>query len=181
MGDAAAPHGFRPASSADPTMLRHWISTPEVVHWRGDLDEQYDMLDADLYEPGIVMHIVTHDGRPFAYAQRYAEHIWPQPHFAALPAAARAIDDLIGAPDMFGAGHGSAFLRQLAALLIAEGAPLVAIDPDEAGLRQGRIRRLAGGMVVVAQAASSGVIAQAQSLPHHSGAAIGRALSHVLP
>lgn len=141
MGDAAAPHGFRPASSADPTMLRRWISTPEVVHSRGDLDEQYDMLEADLYEPGMVMHIVTHDGRLFAYAQRYAEHIWPQPHFAALPAAARAIDDLIGAPDMFGAGHGSAFLRQLARLLIAEGAPLVAIDPDEAGLRQGRIRR----------------------------------------
>ena len=40
---------------------------------------------------------------------------------------------------------------------------------------------LAAGMVVVAQAASSGVIAQAHSLPHHSGAAIGRALSHVLP
>lgn len=40
---------------------------------------------------------------------------------------------------------------------------------------------LAGGMVVVAQAASSGVIAQVESLPHHSSAAIGRALDHVLP
>jgi hypothetical protein len=40
---------------------------------------------------------------------------------------------------------------------------------------------LVGGMVVVVQAASSGVIARAQSLPHHSSAAIGRALDHVLP
>jgi hypothetical protein len=40
---------------------------------------------------------------------------------------------------------------------------------------------LAAGMVVVAQAACSGMIAQTQSLPHHSDAAIGRALSHVLP
>jgi hypothetical protein len=40
---------------------------------------------------------------------------------------------------------------------------------------------LIGGMVVVTQAASSGLIARAQSLPQASGAVIGRALDHVLP
>jgi hypothetical protein len=40
---------------------------------------------------------------------------------------------------------------------------------------------LAAGMVVVVQAASSGVIARVQSLPDHSSAAIGRAMDHVLP
>jgi membrane protein YqaA with SNARE-associated domain len=40
---------------------------------------------------------------------------------------------------------------------------------------------LAGGMVVVVQAASTGVLAQIRTLPHHSSAAIGRALDHVTP
>jgi hypothetical protein len=38
-----------------------------------------------------------------------------------------------------------------------------------------------GGMVLVVQVASSGAIARAQALSNHSGAAIGRALGHVLP
>jgi hypothetical protein len=38
-----------------------------------------------------------------------------------------------------------------------------------------------GGMIVVVQAASSGVITQVQALPDHSSAAIGRALGHILP
>jgi hypothetical protein len=40
---------------------------------------------------------------------------------------------------------------------------------------------VAGGMVLVVQVASSGAIARAQALSNHSGAAIGRALGHVLP
>jgi hypothetical protein len=32
----------------------------------------------------MVMRIVSFKGRPFAYAQDYAVHVWPQPHFARL-------------------------------------------------------------------------------------------------
>jgi RNA polymerase sigma-70 factor (ECF subfamily) len=39
----------------------------------------------------------------------------------------------------------------------------------------------AGGLVVVAQTAATGVLARVQSLPDHSTAAIGRALDHILP
>ena len=42
---------------------------------------------------------------------------------------ARAIDAFIGEPAMIGRGHGAAFLRQLAMSLVADGAPLIAIDP----------------------------------------------------
>src|SRR5262249_32139764 len=85
--------------------------------------------------------IVSFAGSPFAYAQDYAVHVWPQPHFAHLPVGARAIDAFIGEPDMIGRGHGAAFLRILALRLIAEGAPLVAIDPDVDNTPAGPMQR----------------------------------------
>ena len=110
-------------------MLRQWLHAPEVVRWWGDPDEQALLLRADLGEPRMVMQIISHEGRPFAYAQNYEVHAWPQPHVDHLPAGSRAIDAFIGEPDMIGRGHGAAFLRLLAERLRAEGAPLVAIDP----------------------------------------------------
>jgi aminoglycoside 6'-N-acetyltransferase len=138
------PYAFRPATRDDLPMLRVWLSTPAVVRWWGDPDEQYALLKADLKEPRMVMRIVSHRGRPFAYVQDYAVHVWSQPHFAHLPEGARAIDAFIGEPDMLGAGHGSAFLRRLAQRMVAEGAPAVAIDPDEDNLRARRAYAKAG-------------------------------------
>ena len=57
-------------------------------------------------------------------------HSWAQKHLDHLPADARAIDAFIGVPEMLGKGHGGRFLRQLAMMLVEQGAPLVAIDPD---------------------------------------------------
>ena len=54
------------------------------------------------------------------------------------------IDSFIGAPEMIGRGHGSAYLRLLAQRLVADGAPLVAIDPDAANLRARRAYAKAG-------------------------------------
>ena len=74
--------------------------------------------------------IVEFDGMPLAYAQAYCVHSWQQKHLEHLPADARAIDAFIGVPEMLGNGHGGRFLRQLAMMLVEQGAPLVAIDPD---------------------------------------------------
>jgi aminoglycoside 6'-N-acetyltransferase len=60
------------------------------------------LLWEDMDEPRMVMRIVCFEGRPFAYAQDYAVHVWPQPHFAHLPSGSRAIDSFIGEPDMIG-------------------------------------------------------------------------------
>ncbi len=138
------PYAFRPATAADLTMLRSWLETPEVVRWWGDPEEQEALLREDLDEPGMTMWIVSHDGRPFGYAQHYEVHRWPQPHFQAMPAETVAIDAFIGVPDMIGGGHGSAFLRQLAERLLADGAPCVAIDPDTANFRARRAYARAG-------------------------------------
>jgi aminoglycoside 6'-N-acetyltransferase len=117
---------------------------PEVVRWWGDPEEQAALLRTDLDEPQMVMRIVSRAGRPFAYAQDYAVHAWPQPHFAHLPPGSRAIDAFIGEPDMIGRGHGAAFLRLLATRLMEEGAPLVAIDPDVDNVRARRAYENAG-------------------------------------
>ena len=126
---AGSAYVFRQCVKEDLAMLDIWLRAPEVVRWWGNPEEQARLLEEDLDEPGMTMRIVSFHGRPFAYAQHYAVHRWPQPHFESLPKGSRAIDAFIGEPDMVGKGHGSSFLRLLAEQLIDEGAPLVAIDP----------------------------------------------------
>jgi aminoglycoside 6'-N-acetyltransferase len=140
----AIPYSFRPASKNDLPRLSRWLRTPEVARWWGDPREEFETLCADLAEPRMTMLIVALRGRPFAYAQHYEVHAWPQAHLAHLPQGARAIDSFIGWPSMIGRGHGQAYLRLLADQLLAEGAPLVAIDPDAANLRARRAYEKAG-------------------------------------
>jgi aminoglycoside 6'-N-acetyltransferase len=128
-------YAFRPAIRADLPMLRGWLETPEVRRWWGDPDEQFALLDADLDDARMTMRIVSFDGKPFAYVQHCLVHDWAQTPFAYLPADARAIDAFIGESMMIGKGHGGRFLRLLAEELIADGAPLLAIDPDSANGR----------------------------------------------
>jgi aminoglycoside 6'-N-acetyltransferase len=137
-------YSFRAARPEDMPLLRAWLRTPEVARWWGDPDEQAAMLEEDLTEPGMVMRIVSFDAEPFAYAQDYAVHRWPQAHFAGLPSGARAIDSFIGEPEMIGRGHGSVYLRLLAERLQAEGAPAVAIDPAADNMRARRAYEKAG-------------------------------------
>jgi aminoglycoside 6'-N-acetyltransferase len=153
-------YAFRPAARQDLPLLQRWLLTPEVVRWWGDPADQAALLRGDLDEPSMVMRIVSLEGRAFAYAQDYEVHVWPQPHFAHLPAGSRAIDSFIGAPDMIGRGHGSAYLRLLAQRLRVEGAPVVAIDPDQHNLRARRAYEKAGfrGSTVVETGAGPAIL-----------------------
>jgi aminoglycoside 6'-N-acetyltransferase len=137
-------YSFRLASSDDLPRLRRWLNAPEVRRWWGNPSEQFDFLRGDLNEPLMTMRIVSLSGQPFAYAQDYDAHSWPQPHLSDLPKGSRAIDSFIGWPSMVGRGHGQAYLRLLAERLCAEGAPLVAIDPAEGNLRAQRAYEKAG-------------------------------------
>jgi aminoglycoside 6'-N-acetyltransferase len=139
-----APYAFRPLAEADLARMRRWLRTPEVARWWGDPRREFEGLRADLREPRMAMRIVSFRRRAIAYAQHYEVHAWPQEHLAHLPAGARAIDSFIGLPSMLGRGHGSAYLRLLAEFLCAEGAPLVAIDPDASNLRARRAYAKAG-------------------------------------
>ena len=110
--------------------LRRWLVTPEVARWRGDPDEQLALIAEDLGTSEMKQWIVSCGDRPFAYAQAYEVHAWPQAHLAPLPLGAMAIDTFIGDPKMLGRGHGGRFLRALAERLVADGAPMIALDPD---------------------------------------------------
>ena len=139
-----SPYCFRPAATDDLPRLRCWLSAPEVVRWWGDPRDELELLRADLNEPRMTMRIVSFNGRPFAYAQDYEVHAWPQAHLMHLPRRSRAIDSFIGRPTMIGRGHGPAYLRLLAERLSAEGAPLVAIDPAIDNVRAWRAYGKAG-------------------------------------
>ncbi|HEY6258788.1 MAG TPA: GNAT family N-acetyltransferase [Xanthobacteraceae bacterium] len=151
---------FRRTVRDDLPLLQRWLRTPEVSRWWGDAQEQEALLREDLDEPAMVMRIVSFEGRPFAYAQDYEVHVWPQPHFAHLPQGSRAIDSFIGEPGMIGRGHGCAYLKLLAARLTAEGAPVVAIDPDRDNLRARRAYEKAGfhGSTVVETEAGPAIL-----------------------
>ncbi len=97
---------------------------PECGCW-GGFSSLLSRPRANSQEPRMTMRIISFNGRPFAYAQDYEVHSWPQTHLAHLPQGSRAIDSFIGWPSMVGRGHGQAYLRLLAERLCAEGAPLV--------------------------------------------------------
>jgi aminoglycoside 6'-N-acetyltransferase len=139
-----SPYSFRSAAIDDLPRLRRWLHTPEVQRWWGEPRKELKLLRADLDEPRMTMRIVLFDGKPFAYAQDYEVHAWPQSHLAHLPQGSRAIDSFIGWPSMIGRGHGQAYLRLLAERLCIEGAPLVAIDPAIDNVRARRAYEKAG-------------------------------------
>jgi aminoglycoside 6'-N-acetyltransferase len=151
---------FRPLTCADLPMVVHWLGTPEVVRWWGDPKEQIDLITEDLDDPLMRQWIVEHEGRAFAYLQAYLANAWPQTHLTHLPNGAMIVDAFIGEPAMLGCGHGSGFLHAVGEKLIAEGAPIVAIDPAcdnqrarrayaRAGFVEGSIVETAKGPVVV--------------------------------
>ena len=84
------------------------------------------------------------EGKPFAYLQAYPARAWPQAHLAHLPATGKVIDVFVGDPTMIGCGHGRAFLRNFAEMLIANGASLVATDPLVENYRARRAYSRAG-------------------------------------
>ena len=141
-------YNFRPFTHYDLPMAAHWLQQAEVARWWGDPAKELAVITEDLNEPMMRQWVVEYHGRPFGYVQTYPVHAWPQSHFKHLPGEAKALDAFIGEPDMLGCGHGRAFLRVFAEMLIAEGAPLVAIDPN---LDNHRARRAYAGAGFIAE------------------------------
>jgi aminoglycoside 6'-N-acetyltransferase len=109
-------------------MVARWLHTPEVERWWGNPEEQFMLIAGDIDEPAMRQWIVEHDGLAFAYVQAYPVRAWPQAHMRHLPQGAQAIDVFVGIADMIGLGHGGAFVREFADMLMAEGAPVIAVD-----------------------------------------------------
>jgi aminoglycoside 6'-N-acetyltransferase len=135
---------FRPFTRADLLVAQRWLQTPDVILWWGDPKEQLALLAEDLDQPLMRQWIVQHRGCSFAYAQAYEAHAWSQNHLKHLPRGTQVIDVFIGDSAMLGRGHGRRFVRDFANLLIAEAAPLVAVDPVVTNLRARRTFAHAG-------------------------------------
>ena len=110
-------------------MVAQWLETPDVLRWLGDSNEQLALIAEDLNEPLMDQWVTERHGKPFAYLQAYPARAWPQAHLTHLPASGKVMDVFIGDPMMIGRGHGRAFMRYFAEMLIADGATLVAADP----------------------------------------------------
>jgi aminoglycoside 6'-N-acetyltransferase len=141
-----SPYAFRPVNHADLPLLRLWRARPHVVEYWGpaDVEEPEEVLA----DPRVAMWIVEHEGRPFAYAQDYSPHDWPDHPFAHLPPGSRGIDQYIGEEDMIGRGHGGAFVRAHGDRLFAACAPAIGTDPHPDNLRAIRAYEKAGFVVV---------------------------------
>jgi aminoglycoside 6'-N-acetyltransferase len=153
-------YSFRPLARADLPLLRRWLKTPEVTRWWGDPVRELALIEDDLAGGAMTQWIVSFEETPFAYAQAYEVHAWPQPHLAHLPPGTMAIDAFVGEPDRLGHGHGARFLRELARRMIEAGAPLVVMDPDRDNRRARRAYRKAGfrGEAVVETATGAVVL-----------------------
>jgi aminoglycoside 6'-N-acetyltransferase len=139
-------YSFQRMTPADLPMVRRWLETPAVREWWVDANgEPSDPINEnDLEDPHVIMWIVSHMGRPFAFIQDYDPHAWSGHHFGHLPPGSRGIDQFIGEPDMIGRGHGSAFIRAHVDALMASGASAVGTDPSPANARAIRAYESAG-------------------------------------
>lgn len=135
-------YAFRSVTAADLALLRRWRAMPHVLEYWGEPDPGEE--EETLADPRVVMWIVEHRGRPFAYAQDYSPHDWDSHPFAYLPTGSRGIDQYIGEPDMLDRGHGSAFVGHHCQRLFAGGAPVVGTDPGPDNARAIRAYEKAG-------------------------------------
>ncbi|UPK35796.1 acetyltransferase [Bradyrhizobium sp. 186] len=134
---------FRPMTAADLPLARRWLGEAHVREWWGDPDEQFALVSGDLDEPAMDQFIVLAGERPFGYLQCYNLTAW-NTGFGPQPEGTRGIDQFIGASDMIGRGHGSAFIRQFADARLQQGLPRIVTDPDALNLRAVRAYEKAG-------------------------------------
>ena len=140
---AAVAYEFRPMSTLDLPLIRHWLKQPHVAQWWHDPIEQLELISGDLDHPDMAQFIVTADTRSFGYLQCYNLSAWDA-GFGPQPAGTRGIDQFIGEANMIDRGHGSAFIRAFADRLLDIGTPRIVIDPDPANARAVRCYEKAG-------------------------------------
>ena len=123
-------------------LVQRWLAEPHVAEWWHD-PETLEFVSGDLGHPDLAQFTVSFNGRPFAYLQCYQISDW-HVGFGPQPEGTRGLDQFIGAADMLGSGHGSAFIRAFTDQLFARGVPRMVIDPSPDNPRAIRAYEKAG-------------------------------------
>lgn len=139
----APAYTFRPMTTADLPLIRHWLREAHVREWWGDPDEQFALVSGDLTEPAMDQFIVLAGEQPIGYLQCYRLTAW-NTGLGPQPEGTRGIDQFIGGGDMIGHGHGSAFIRAFVDDCFRQGLPRMVTDPDPLNLRAVRAYEKAG-------------------------------------
>lgn len=65
----APAYTFRPMTTADLPLIRHWLTEAHVRAWWGDPAEQFSLVSSDLIDPAMDQFVVFAGNAPFAYLQ----------------------------------------------------------------------------------------------------------------
>lgn len=149
-------YSFPRLTRAHYPLIESWLSQPHIGGWWGTAAAEIALMEEDLDAGPTDMRIVELDGHPFAFVQDYPAHHWPAPHFADLPADARAMDTFLGDPAFLAKGHAQAYLRQRALEIIEAGTSTVVIDPDPSNARAVATYRAAGFSALEERACEDG-------------------------
>src|SRR5215212_3707717 len=95
---------FRPMTSSDLALVRHWLSLPHVREWWGDPLEQYTLVSGDLDERAMDQFIFSTAGSPFAYLQWYDLTAWNS-GLGPQAEGTRGVEVVIGVPNMIERGR----------------------------------------------------------------------------
>lgn len=125
-------YDFRRAGIADLPRLGHWLAAPHVAAWWGDSVAELALVRQTIREAAggqsaTHPYIVSYEGRPMAYIQVWQADQWSE--YDDQPEGTKGLDQLIGPPDMLGAGHGPRFIALMTERLFEAGVPRVIIDP----------------------------------------------------
>ena len=142
---------FRPLARADLPLLHEWLRRPHVAEWWGP-PESLEELEAE-HGPAIdgrashAPYIVLLDDVPIGWIQSYVaaashdEGWWLDEHDPGV----RGIDQFIADPALLGRGIGSAMVRAVVEMLLADPAVTrVQTDPSPANPRAIRCYEKAG-------------------------------------
>ncbi|MGU9979514.1 GNAT family N-acetyltransferase [Phreatobacter sp. HK31-P] len=122
-------YDFRPLVRADLSLVRTWLGRPHVARWWGEVDREMAEIESILTDPHVEAYCMLLDGRPVGYFQHYDPNAEDDHPFRGEPPGTLGLDLSIGAADLIGRGHGSAFIRTFADGAFARGVPRLITDP----------------------------------------------------
>lgn len=122
-------YGFRRLTRDDLPLMQRWLATPHVRTWWPNAAEQVTLMELDMDNPAIDMHLVELNDHPFAYLHDHDVHAFDMPEFADLPRGSRVLATFVGDEAFQGQGHSVGYIEARTHSLRRD-YPLIAAGPN---------------------------------------------------